>query len=81
MPAVAIIFPTPLLPENRILDEIVKPVEKAFLKTGELDSIEVQLIMRGSSDTYEQIEEDIEYSTLQITEYEADFDFTDDDLL
>jgi HAE1 family hydrophobic/amphiphilic exporter-1 len=44
VPAVAVIFPTPLKPEKTVIEEIVKPVEQALFRTGDLKSIETRIM-------------------------------------
>lgn len=43
IPAVAVIFPTPFLPESKIVQKLVNPVERALEETGDLDSVEVHM--------------------------------------
>ncbi|MBL6989733.1 MAG: efflux RND transporter permease subunit [Bacteriovoracaceae bacterium] len=43
IPAVAIVVPVPLMPEGKVVHEVVTPIENAFLQTGELESVETKI--------------------------------------
>ncbi|HAZ12941.1 MAG: hypothetical protein A2X86_09130 [Bdellovibrionales bacterium GWA2_49_15] len=40
IPAVAVIIPSPMMPKDQVASQVVAPLERAFLQTGEITSVE-----------------------------------------